>query len=205
MRFGFPVSFHVVQPGKIVEDDGFEVHATPVRHRVEAWAYAMIEKDQPGRFDAEAAKALGIPFGPLYGALKQGECITLDDGRVVDGRALVGPTRPGRKVVFSGDTGPCTELVQLAGGADLLVHEATYAETDRALAERAAHSTSTIAATCARDAGVRSLLLTHFSSRYEGGESALNLDGLLEEARSIFPETRLAHDFLRFRVPREDE
>jgi ribonuclease Z len=204
MRFGFPVSFHITQPGKVFEDDGFEVHAAPVRHRIEAWAYAFLEKDQPGRFDIDAARALQIPEGPLYGRLKRGETISLEDGRTIDGASLVGPTRPGRKIVFSGDTGPSTELVQLAQGADLLVHEATYAEIDRPLADRAAHATSGIAATCARDAGARALALTHFSSRYEGGESDTNLETLLAEAQAIFPETRLAHDYLRLSVARQE-
>lgn len=204
MRFGYPVSFHVVQEGKIFEDEDFEVHAAPVRHRIEAWAYAIVEKDQPGRFDVEAARALRIPEGPVYGKLKRGETVTLEDGRTIDGSALVGPTRPGRKVVFSGDTGPSPELVQLAQGADLLVHEATYAEADRPLADRAAHATTAIAAACARDAEVHALTLTHFSSRYEGGESALNMEALLTEAQNIFSETRLAHDFMRLSVPRRD-
>ncbi len=205
MRFGFPVTFHIVQPGKIFEDDGFEVFAAPVKHRIEAWAYAFVEKDQPGRFDVDAARALGIPEGPLYGKLKRGETVALEDGRTLEGATLVGPMRPGRKVVFSGDTGPCAELVTLAQDADLLVHEATYAEADRPLADRAAHATSAIAAACARDARVKSLVLTHFSSRYEGGESEINLDSLLAEAQALFPETRLAHDFLRLAIPRLEE
>ena len=202
--FGYPLRFHVVRPGELFDDGEFSVSAAPVAHRIEAWAYAVTERDQPGRFDVDAARALGIPEGPLYGKLKRGETVTLDDGRTLDGAALVGPERPGRKVVFSGDTGPSPELTALAKGADLLVHEATYAEADRPLARRAAHATSVVAAECALSAGARALVLTHFSSRYEGGESGASLETLLGEARAVFPETRPAYDFLRVGVPRQE-
>ena len=202
--FGYPLRFHPVKPGELFDDGEFSVSAAPVQHRIEAWAYSVTERDQPGRFDVEAARALGIPEGPLYGKLKRGEKVVLPDGREMDGASLVGPERPGRKVVFSGDTGPASELVTLARGADLLVHEATYADADRPLARRAAHATSVVAAECARDAGARSLVLTHFSSRYEGGESESNLETLLGEARAVFPETRAAYDFLRVNVPRQE-
>ena len=202
--FGYPLRFHPLKSGQLFDDGEFSVSATPVSHRVEAWAYAVTERDQPGRFDVDAARALGIPEGPLYGQLKRGEKVILPDGREVDGAALVGPERPGRRVVFSGDTGPAPSLTTLARGADLLVHEATYAEAERELAERAGHSTSVAAANCARDADVRALVLTHFSSRYASGESGTGLDALLADARAIFPETRLAYDFFRASVPRQE-
>ncbi|MBB6053116.1 ribonuclease Z [Armatimonas rosea] len=205
MRFGFPVTFVTVKPGEVCTDGEFTVTAAPVRHRIEAYAFAVREAEQAGRFDVAAAAALGIPPGPLYGQLKAGKTVTLDDGRVIEGSALVGPTRPGRCVVFSGDTGPAPELAPLAKGADLLIHEATYSELDRGLADRAAHATATVAAEVAREAGVHSLLLTHFSARYEGGESEVNLETLLSEARAIFPETRLAYDQLRVSVPRREQ
>lgn len=205
MRFGFPVSFVVVKPGEVFTDGEFTVVAAPVRHRIEAYAYAVFEAEQMGRFEVDAARALGIPPGPLYGRLKAGETVTLDDGRVIEGATLVGAPRPGRKIVFSGDTGPAPELIALAREADLLIHESTYSEHDRELADRAAHATATIAAAAARAAGARSLLLTHFSARYEGGESDINLETLLTEARAIFPETRLAYDMLRVSVPRREQ
>jgi ribonuclease Z len=205
MRFGFPVTFVTVRPGKLCTDGEFSVTAAPVCHRIEAYAYAIREAEQAGRFDVAAAAALGIPAGPLYGQLKAGKTVTLSDGRVIEGSQLVGPTRPGRCVVFSGDTGPAPELVPLAREADLLIHEATYSEQDRELADRAAHATATLAAQVARDAEVHALLLTHFSARYEGGESAVNLETLLSEARAIFPETRLAYDQLRVSIPRREE
>ena len=177
------------------------VVCAPVAHGVEAYAYAVIEGEQPGRFDAEAARALGIPAGPLYGRLKRGETITLPDGRTIHGADLVGFPRPGRTVVFSGDTGPSENLIGLARNADLLVHEATYGQADAPLARRARHSTAAEAAEAARLAGVCALVLTHFSPRYES-ENGAGLADLLAEAQAIFPDTRLAHDFWSLDVPR---
>ncbi|HVK05658.1 MAG TPA: ribonuclease Z [Armatimonadaceae bacterium] len=200
-QLGYPVHFHAARPGLIYEDGQVIVRCAPVRHRCEAYAYAVEEKPQAGRFDVERARALGIPEGPIYGRLKAGETVTLpDDGRVIDGNSLVGPPRPGRKVAFSGDTLFTPEMVELARGADLLVHESTYSEADRPLADRAAHSTSAGAAQVARRAGVQRLVLTHFSPRYDAEPGGI--DGLLDEARAVFPNTDLAHDFLRVEVPR---
>jgi len=173
-----------------------------VRHRCEAYAYAVEEREQTGRFDVERARALGIPEGPLYGQLKAGRTVTLPDGRTIDGAALVGPPRPGRRIVFSGDTTFAPDLVELARGADLLVHEATYSGEDRALADRAAHATATVAAEVARRAEVARLLLTHFSPRYDAEPNGV--DALVEEARLLFPATDAAHDFLRVEVPRRE-
>jgi ribonuclease Z len=203
MRFGFPVEIKVVKPGLIYEDDDIAVTAAPVRHRIEAYAYSMEEKPRPGRFDVEEARRRGVPDGPLFGRLKAGQTVTLPDGTTISPEGLTGPPRPGRKVVFSGDTTFAPELVELAAGADLLVHEATYAEVDRALADRAHHSTATTAATVARDAGVHTLYLTHFSPRYES-EEGVRLDDLLAEARALFPETYAAYDLLRVPVPRRE-
>ncbi len=201
LRFGFPVEVKALQPGLVYEDSEYIVTCAPVRHRIEAYAYRFEEKPRQGRFDVEAARAMGVPEGPLFGQLKAGKTITLPDGREISGAGLVGPDRPGRSVVFSGDTTYAPELVQLAEGADLLVHEATYAGADRELADRAAHATAVVAANVAREADVNTLYLTHFSPRYES-EEGLRLSDLLDEARALFPDTHLAHDLLRVPVPR---
>ncbi|MFM7321432.1 MAG: ribonuclease Z [Armatimonadota bacterium] len=203
MRYGFPVHFVPVREGVVHADADFTTTAVPVRHRVEAWAFAIREHDQPGRFDIEGARAMGIPEGPVYGRLKRGEIVTLDDGRRIDGRTLVGADRPGRKVVFSGDTAWSRELVELATDADLLVHEATYGEGDTLLADRAGHSTAAGAARVASEARARSLVLTHFSSRYDGVAGG-GVDDLTAEARTIFPAVRAAHDLLRVKVARQE-
>ena len=200
-QFGYPVSFHTVAPGTVFEDGQIAVECAPVRHRYEAYAYAVREKPQAGRFDIAAARALGIPEGPVYGRLKAGETVTLADGRVIAGASLVGLPRPGRHVVYSGDTAFCPEMITLAEGADLLVHEATFADSERALAGRAAHSTASDAARVADAAGVDRLFLTHISARYDADGGA-GLDVLVAEARAVFARTDLAHDFLRVEVPR---
>lgn len=202
---GFPHRVERLQPGPVCEDAAFSVVCAPVRHRIEAYAFAVIEKPQPGRFNVEAAQALGVPFGPLYGRLKAGETITLtENGPEIDGRTLIGPPRPGRRIVLSGDTAFAPAVVELARDADVLVHEATYRDVDRALADRAAHSTAVSAAETARQAGgVGALVLTHFSPRYDA-EGGAQMGELLAEAQAIFPATRLAHDFLRIAVPRRE-
>ncbi|MBC8136795.1 MAG: ribonuclease Z [Fibrella sp.] len=202
-HFGFPISFHAVRTGTVFEDAQVVVECATVRHRCDAFAYAVQEKTQAGRFDAEQAKAHGIPAGPLYGRLKAGETVTLPDGRTVDGASLVGPPRPGRRVVYSGDTSFCAEMVKLATDADLLIHEATFAESERTLADRAFHSTASDAAKVAEAARVRQLILTHISPRYDA-ESGAGLEALLNEAQTIFPNAEVAHDFLRVEVPRRE-
>ena len=204
MRFGFPVEIVPSVPGVLFEDDDIIASCVPVRHRMESYAYSVEEKPRPGRFDADAARALGVPFGPLFGQLKAGQTITLPDGTVISPDGLTGPPRTGRKVVVSGDTGYAPDLAVFAQNADVLVHEATYANAEAVLADRAAHSTAGIAAQVAREAHVRRLILTHFSARYDG-ESGPQFADLLADARDGFSETLAAHDFMRVAVPRKGE
>ena len=182
----------------VYEDKSYRVEALPVSHRIEAYGYLVTEKDQTGHFEVEKAKALGVPAGPLYGRLKNGETITLEDGRTIDGTTLIGPTIRGRKIAYCGDTIYTPHSIELARDADLLIHEATFLHEELAQAERARHSTAVMAAQVALRANVRTLLLTHFSARYEANQQ---LDTLLTEARQIFPNTFLAHDFLTVDVP----
>lgn len=199
-RLGYPFSVVPVTPGLVWEDDRTQVFCAAVAHRIAAFAYAVVERDQAGHFDVDAAAALGIPPGPIYGLLKRGESVTLEDGRVIDGRALTGPTRRGRKLVVTGDTTFTSSVVELARDADLLIHEATYMSEDLALAERSAHATAVMAAEAALHARVRTLILTHFSPRYEG-ENGGRLPDLLAEARRVFPATLLARDLWSFEIP----
>jgi ribonuclease Z len=144
---------------------------------------------------------MGVEFGPMLGRLKAGETVMLPDGTELDGRALLGPPVPGRRVVYSGDTRHSDAIVALATGADLLIHEATYMAEDAALAERAAHSTSVAAAQVAAGAGARKLALTHFSARYETSVGT-RMAEMLEEAARIFPNTVLAEDLMTIETPR---
>ncbi|HEY3864995.1 MAG TPA: ribonuclease Z [Solirubrobacteraceae bacterium] len=194
-RLPYPLELVEVRGGDALERDDYRVLVVPVSHGTAAVGYALVEAARPGRFDVETADALGVPPGPERGALQHGESITLADGRVLTPDAVLGPARAGRTVVYSGDTGPAGEVLGVvAEGADLLVHEATFAEEESGRAADTQHSTARQAAELARAAGVTMLALTHVSPRYFGPE-------LLREAREIFPATVLPRDFDTIEVP----
>ncbi len=188
-RLAFDARVHELRAGEAVEGEGFRVEAFATEHTRRSLGYALIEDDRPGRFDVAAARELGVPEGPLFGRLHRGESVDLEDGRRVRPAELVGPPRPGRKVVYTGDTRPCPETVRISRGADLLVHEATFTEEERGRARDTGHSTAADAARVARKAGVRRLALTHVSARYAERPAQL-----LEEARAVFPGAELARD-----------
>ena len=186
-RYG--LAFAELQEDEAVERDGYRIEAFTVRHRSVAYGYAIVEEDRPGRFDAERAQALGVRPGPDFGRLQRGHSV---DG--VDPAQVVGPDRPGRRVVLTGDTAPTDAVVVAAHGADVLIHEATFADEERDRAAQTLHSTARQAAQVAQDAEVALLVLTHVSSRYGGRE-------LREEAREVFPDTEVARDFDTVEVP----
>ncbi|MGI0489058.1 ribonuclease Z [Pantanalinema rosaneae CENA516] len=200
-HFSYPVKTHPVSPGVVYEDDEYVVSCGLLKHRVTAFGYRVTEKDRSGHFDVEQAMALGIPPGPLYGKLKRGEQIVLPNGKRVNGADLCGPPQIGRKLVYCTDTIFCDSAVELAQDADVLIHEATFAHQDAELAYQSLHSTSTMAAQVALAAQVKQLIMTHFSPRYLPG-NGLELKDLLQEARSIFPQTELASDLWTFEIPR---
>jgi ribonuclease Z len=200
-NLGNRVRVHPISPGILYEDEEFSVSCQLLKHRVPAHGYRIAEKDRPGRFDVEKANALGIPPGPIYGKLKKGENVTMPDGRKIFGQDLCGETEIGRKIAYCTDTIFCEGSIELAHNADVLIHEATFAHQDAGLAFESVHSTSTMAAQVALAAQVKLLLMTHFSPRYLPGNS-LDISHLLEEARAIFPNTKLAYDFLTYEVPR---
>ncbi len=160
-RTAYPLTLVELEPHEEVGFDGYVIGAFPVKHRVEAYGYAFVEDDRPGRFDADAARRLGVQEGPDFGRLQRGETV----GGVTPDQ-VVGETRPGRRIVLSGDTAPCQAVEVHAHGADVLVHEATFLADERARARQTFHSTAGQAAELARDAGVRLLALTHLSTRY---------------------------------------
>jgi len=183
-----------LKPGDVLERDGYRLATFNVDHGVTALGWALIEETRPGRFDVEGADALGVPNGPQRGALQRGEQVELGDGRTVTPEQVLGPPRPGRKVVVTGDTAPSPAIAEAAWGADLLVTEATFSEEERERAEETRHQTATQAAELARRANVGLLALTHLSNRYYGGEIA-------REAREIFPDTVVPRDFDVVEVP----
>ncbi len=188
-----------VEPGEVIARAGYELRVFPVEHGGGAVGYALVEAMRLGRFDPERARALGVPEGRLWGKLQRGETVVLEDGRSVGPETIVGAPRPGRRVVYSGDSRPCAETVEAARAADLLVHEATFGEEERDRARETAHATAKEAAEVAKAAGVRRLVLTHFSARYSRDPAPL-----LEEARTVFPETVVAKDGLELDVPFAD-
>jgi ribonuclease Z len=198
-RLAYPVKVHTVKPGLVFANDEFEVTCALLKHRVTAHGFRVTEKDRPGRFDIAKAKALNIPPGPIYAQLKRGEIVTLADGRRIDGKEFCGPPIIGRKFVYCTDTIYCDNSVALAKDADVLVHEATFAHQDAEMAIQRLHSTSTMAAQVALNAGVKDLIMTHFSPRY-APTNAVTLEDLLTEARMIFANTHLAYDFMTFEV-----
>ncbi len=166
----------------------------PVAHGVRSLGFALVEHPRPGRFDVDAADALGVPPKKERGLLQAGESIQLPDGRVVTSDEVLGPPRPGRKVVLSGDTAPSPTVLEAARGAEVLVHEATFLDEERARARETGHATALEAAEIARDAEVGLLALIHLSNRYFGPEVA-------REARTIFPDTVVPKDFDVIDVP----
>jgi ribonuclease Z len=193
-KLSYPVELEEVRPGEALDRDDYRILVFPVHHGVSAVGYAIAEEERPGAFDADTADALGIPFGPERGALQRGESVTLDDGKVLTPDAVLGPSRPGRRIVIPGDTAPVETVRVLSEGADVLIHEATFLEDERDRASDTLHSTALQAAELARDAGVRLLALTHVSPRYFGPE-------LAREAREVFPATVVPKDFDVIEVP----
>ena len=199
-RLGFALEIVEVEPGTPIQRQGYAILPFEVAHRGSlALGYAIIEEERKGRFDPEVARAMGIPEGPLWGQIHKGLPVTLEDGRVIDSSAIVGPRRAGRRVVVTGDTRPASATVEAARGADLLVHEATFGEEEQARAAETGHSTAREAAQVAAEAGVRQLLLTHFSARYSRDPSELE-----REAREIFPRVVIGRDGLELNIPFAD-
>jgi ribonuclease Z len=189
-RMPYELSFVELEPAQTVERDGYAITAIPVRHRGEAsFGYALVEEPRPGHLDAQLAEQLGVAPGPDFGRLQRGESVN-----GVEPTQVVGPTREGRKVVLSGDTAPCEALTIAAHQADVLVHEATFAEEEAERARQTAHSTASQAARLASDAQVRMLALTHLSNRYAGRE-------LREQARAVFASSEVPRDFDTIEVP----
>lgn len=193
-RLPYPLTTVELEAGEELERGEYRIETFALEHGATAIGYALVEHARPGRFDVAAADALGVPPGRERGMLQRGEPVTLPDERVITPDAVLGPARPGRKVVLAGDTMPSPVVVQAAHKADLLVHEATFGAAEAERARETLHSTAAEAAEVAKRAEVRLLALTHVSTRYFGSE-------LAEEARSVFADTVVPRDFDVIEVP----
>ncbi|MFZ2049535.1 MAG: ribonuclease Z [Solirubrobacteraceae bacterium] len=189
-RLPYKMSIEELGPMEAVRRAGYTVGSVPVRHRVNvAYGYVLVEDSRPGHLDAELAASLGVTPGPDFGRLQRGETVA-----GVSPEQVMGPTREGRKLAITGDTAPCEAVQVAAHKADLLVHEATFADEETARARETQHSTARQAAEIARAAEVRLLALTHISTRYAGGE-------LRDQGREVFPETEVPRDFDAIELP----
>lgn len=180
---------HEVENGGALEFDGYSIHALKVRHNVPSFSYCLQEHPRPGKFNKPKALELGIPEGPMFSKLQHGHAISLSNGKKITPDMVLGPSRKGRKIVISGDTRPCDEMIAFSNDADALIHEATF---DSALEETAkdyGHTTALQAAEIAKKAGVEKLFLIHISPRY------LDYHVLENEARKVFPHSFVPRDF----------
>ena len=193
----FPVRVVGLRDGDYVRFENFRVVAFKTEHIVESLGYAFIEDERRGKFNVEKAKELGIPPGPLYSKLARGEAIEYK-GRVITPDMVLGEKRPGWKVVYTGDTAPVKSVVEIARGADLLIHDAAFASDLEDWAKETKHSTAKDAARIAKEAKVKRLVLTHISARY-----SKEPEKLLEDAKSIFENVVVAEDFMEIELERD--
>jgi ribonuclease Z len=193
-RLGFPLHVRELSGGDEVPGDGYRFVAHASDHRGPALAWELSEDERPGQFDLAEARRLGVPEGPAFGELQRGHAVTLADGSVVTPAAVLGPERRGRTLVFSGDTRPCTGVRRAALGADLLVHEASFAAEDGERARETRHSTAVEAAELAAASEVKLLALTHLGAR-----AAPRI--IKDEARAVFAATVVPRDFDTIELP----
>jgi ribonuclease Z len=201
-RLGYQLKFiELNEEQPIFKDQDFSVYTKKLDHGIDSFGFRVVEHDHKGELQVEKLRELNIPAGPLYGKLKNGATIQLEDGSVIDGKKFVGPDKKGRIVTILGDTRKTNNSVVLAKNSDVLVHESTFNKNEAKMAKDYFHSTTYQAAEVAKEAGTKQLLLTHISARYLG-KTALELE---EEAKEIFPNTKIMKDFDTFDIPFHEE
>ena len=199
--FNFKYEIYGIQlkPGDIVERKDYVIRALKTEHGIPSLGYALIENPRPGRFNREKAVKLGIPPGPFFAELQKGNSLEVD-GKLVKPKDVMGPSRPGRTVVYSGDTRPCESILEASRDADLLIHDCSFSDEMTDWAEESGHSTAGGVATLAKEAGVRRLILTHISSRYTD-----DVEPILTDSKKIFENVIVAEDFMEVEVPYRPE
>lgn len=193
-KIEFPVDFIEIDSGIVEETEEYVIKAQLVRHNVPNLAYSIEEKKKP-RFLREKAIELGVPVGPAFGKLHNGEEVEIN-GKIIRPEQVLGEPRKGIKITYSGDSRPCEEMIEFAKDSRILIHESTFTREESSNAEEHAHSTSTEAAYIAKQSNSTELILTHISTRY--GESYSKV--ILKEAREVFENTKLAHDLWGFKI-----
>lgn len=193
-RVQYKLELVELDAGEAIPLDGAEVRAFAVEHSVRAHGYALVEAERPGRFDPETAEELGVKEGPDFARLQRGEAVETTKGTTVRPDDVMGESRGGRSLVITGDTAPCRETVEAARGANLLIHDASFAEEEAQRAADTGHSTVGQAAAVAREAEVEFLALVHISSRYHVGK-------VLEEAKEVFEPVVAPRDFDLIEIP----
>ncbi|MFH1100418.1 MAG: ribonuclease Z [Methanobacteriota archaeon] len=193
-KVAFPVISEKVDDGTVLDFGEYVIKVLRVKHNVPAVAYALEERVRPGKFNKPRALELGIPEGPLFSRLQKGESVTLKNDRVITPEMVLGSPRPGRKIVFSGDTKPCQKLIGFSQDADVLIHDATFDSTFEEVAGEYGHTTAYQAAEIAQKARVEVLYLTHISPRY------LDHRILENDARKIFSKSYVPRDFQEIEV-----
>lgn len=196
---GFEVNAHELEDGDIVDKEEYFIRAVATEHGVPSLGYVLEEKSRAGRFNREKAIELGVPVGHMFSKLQKGETITVN-GRRIEPFQVMGDARPGRKIVYSGDTRPCESIARESEGADLLIHDGTFADELRDWALETKHSTALEAAILAKKANVRHLVLTHISSRYSE-----NAQPLLLDAKSVFDNVTLAQELMEIEIELRDK
>ncbi len=198
-KLGFDVNAHELKDGDIVERDEYIVKAVATDHGIPSLGYVLEEKSRIGRFNREKAIELGVPVGPQFSRLQRGESVTVKN-HIIEPSMVIGPSRPGRKIVYSGDTRPCGSIEKESRGADLLIHDGTLVEDLKDWAIETKHSTSKEAAILSKNAKVKQLILTHISSRYSE-----NAEPLLIDAKKVFEKVKLAEEFMEIEIPLSDK
>ncbi|WP_271002590.1 ribonuclease Z [Listeria seeligeri] len=195
-RLTYKIIFKEMEPGLIFEDEMFTVTADELDHGMLSYGYRIVEKDKQGALDAARLKADGVEPGPIFQKLKNGKVVTLPDGREIDGKNYIGEPQKGKIISIFGDTRETASEFALAENADVLIHEATFEGDKGKMAAEYMHSTTIQAAELAKKAGVKKLILTHISSRYDREASK----ALLIEAKSVFENTEIAYDLAVFQI-----
>ena len=197
-KVSYPLHFfEIEEEGILFKDQQFEVSCLRLDHGIDSFGYRIVEASHQGELQVQALLELGLKPGPLFGRLKKGEVVTLDDGRQINGADFLGQAKKGRIVAILGDTRKCQNAVLLAEDADVLVHESTFNKEEAKLARAYFHSTTRQAAEVAQEAQAKRLLLTHISARYVGKD----ITNLVNEAKEVFPNTLIVKDFDVVEIP----